>query len=369
MDDSSSRSGRFATGLLFAGSLVVAGLLGEALLALAGVEPARRLRVEVPPEVPWWRCDEGRGCRYVRQHVEDPPRYNAAGFRDADPFRSPTDGDERYRILLLGDSFAYGASAYGPGESFAEIVENELPALLWNAGIPGNGQREELAALRRLQPLLDPDLVLLAFYVNDFEDNLYPPGKHYVFSDGHWILRYRRLASGEMRRLSPEEAYRRAFPQAGTPSEMVATSRVGTLVLRAISRFRSSLRSQESGGATSASTGSSAPEIPGRAVTGELLERIREETITGGSELLVLVIPSRADVAEPGPRYSAALELCGELALRCLTVRDLLRLEDYDRDHPLDSHWNATGHAKVGNALTEAIRELRSGCRTTGEET
>lgn len=362
MDRSSSWRGRLATGLLFLASLTLACGLGEALLTLAGVEPTHRLRVEVPRQAPWWHCEDGRGCRYRREQVDDPRRYNEAGFRDADPFRPPEKDEGRYRIFLLGDSFAFGASAYGRGESFAEILESTLPALLWNTGIPGNGQREELVALRELQPLLEPDLVLLAFYMNDFDDNLYPPGKHYVFSDGQWILRYRRLASGETRELTPAQAYRRAFRVAESPREMLGTTRVGTLFLRAIDRLRASLRP-----AATAPESSATHRLPGRDATRRLLDQLRDEAVAGGSEFLMLVIPSRADLESPSPRYSTALELCRELTLRCLTVRDLLRREDYDRDHPLNSHWNTVGHGKVGRALTRAVRELRSATTRTTE--
>ncbi|MCS6886236.1 MAG: GDSL-type esterase/lipase family protein [Acidobacteriota bacterium] len=83
------------------------------------------------------------------------------------------------RILTLGDSFVFGLGVQR-SQTFQTFLERELskrlsrPVEVINAGVPGYGTCHELVLLERLLPVLQPDLVLLCFYVgNDLVDNLH----------------------------------------------------------------------------------------------------------------------------------------------------------------------------------------------------
>jgi hypothetical protein len=83
-----------------------------------------------------------------------------------------------FRILVLGDSFAFGQGVDAES-TFPRLLETELlavrPEVEWqtvNAGTPGYGTDQELALLEEVGWAYEPDLVIVAFFVgNDIDDN------------------------------------------------------------------------------------------------------------------------------------------------------------------------------------------------------
>ena len=228
---------------LFIVSLILGLILSEILLAMIGREPTYRIAFSVPKIVPWWSCDSANGCRYIRDEItKDKWRYNNDGFADSDEFVESRVENNSLRVLLLGDSFATGAAAiYKPeGKGFADILEDEvgktMKAVVWNTGIPGIGQKQQLLTLKQYFPILKPDMVVLAFYMNDFAENLYPVGIHYVYEDGKWINRYAIEPDSEMKVLSPEAAYRRAC-EPRTLKQYLQISRVFCSISKAVEKF------------------------------------------------------------------------------------------------------------------------------------
>jgi hypothetical protein len=96
---------------------------------------------------------------------------NSLGFNDRErPPRSPDSA--AIRVVILGDSFNWG----GRKQNYTHLLEHELaqsqqapPIEILNAGYPMTHTGDQLALLKRTLPLLDPDLVVLAFFTgNDF---------------------------------------------------------------------------------------------------------------------------------------------------------------------------------------------------------
>jgi hypothetical protein len=96
---------------------------------------------------------------------------NSMGFKDVEFRREKGDA---YRVVALGDSFAFGVVPYGSG--FLELVEDRLRGHgrrveILNFGIRGIGPWQYLEVLVDEALGFDPDGVLLCFYVgNDFQD-------------------------------------------------------------------------------------------------------------------------------------------------------------------------------------------------------
>lgn len=96
---------------------------------------------------------------------------NSMGFRDSE--LNAVKGDDEIRILVLGDSIT--SSEYLPKEqSYTEIVESELESNLAgrrveviNSGVMDIGTVEEISILEERGLDTQPDLILLAFYLND----------------------------------------------------------------------------------------------------------------------------------------------------------------------------------------------------------
>ncbi|MEW6074594.1 MAG: GDSL-type esterase/lipase family protein [Planctomycetota bacterium] len=98
-------------------------------------------------------------------------RINSLGARDVEYAREKPPG--AFRILLLGDSFAFGVGVRLE-DSFAERAERLLNEgssgrryELINFGTPGYDTVEEVRLLETRLLDLDPDLVLVCFFLND----------------------------------------------------------------------------------------------------------------------------------------------------------------------------------------------------------
>ena len=97
---------------------------------------------------------------------------NSRGFKDVEFNTRKAAGT--VRILGLGDSFAFGVVPYE--YNYLTLVERGLNQSrhnveLINMGIPGIGPRDYLSLLVHEGLALDPDRVLVSFFIgNDFEE-------------------------------------------------------------------------------------------------------------------------------------------------------------------------------------------------------
>lgn len=128
-------------------------------------------------------------------------KMNSQGFLDTE-FSSPDDGGDAYRIAALGDSFATGIVPYE--HNFLTGVEESLrdrggDVEVFNLGIPSLGPRDYLSVLIAEGLPLEPDHVLLCFFIgNDFTDNDFdeePRGfqRSYVVTLANYLFTLRKL--------------------------------------------------------------------------------------------------------------------------------------------------------------------------------
>jgi hypothetical protein len=103
-------------------------------------------------------------------------RINEQGFRNR-PIAVSKPADV-YRILVLGDSYVFGWGLQQT-QTFSALLEARLNQTgsrnyeVINAGVPRYGTAQEWLLYKRWVKHLDPDLVILSFYVgNDILDNL-----------------------------------------------------------------------------------------------------------------------------------------------------------------------------------------------------
>jgi hypothetical protein len=97
-------------------------------------------------------------------------QLNSKGFKDVEFEERKTPGT--YRILGIGDSFAFGVVPYAANylTTLEAALRREGKSVeVINMGIPGIGPNEYLALLMREGLPLEPDMVLLSFFIgNDF---------------------------------------------------------------------------------------------------------------------------------------------------------------------------------------------------------
>lgn len=102
-------------------------------------------------------------------------RINGQGFRNDVEFEYENPKNT-FRILVVGDSFTIGYEV-GQNETYAAITQKYLKQKgieveVINAGVSGFGNAEELVFFEQEGLKYKPDVLILGFYENDFDDNM-----------------------------------------------------------------------------------------------------------------------------------------------------------------------------------------------------
>lgn len=272
---------------------------------------------------------------------------NRQGFHDTQEFVASTELQDKLRILALGDSFTFGMSAK-LGKSYIETIESDLPeAVLWNMGIPGTGTRQALESFAVYGPVMQPQLTLLGFYLNDFRDNMVPLHGYLARSDAQEEKWYRwtdRWGNDILLDQATTWYYRehRIDPPASELERMAGTTRLGTLILRLFDVVGDSLYQ---GVRTSREFN----------ITRKYLGELRDATTAADSTLLAILIPHRVDLDGNSESYSAAIRILDELAIPYVDPTGFLD-ESTDYAAKPDVHWNTVGHQKIGALLGSCLQ-------------
>ena len=318
---------------------------------------------ETPLDEALYRACDETGCHFIQErmdaacargHLPDPSRYcmiNRQGFSDTQDFVAGADFDGRIRILALGDSFTWGMSA-DLGKSYVETIEaNFSKGIVWNAGIPGAATREALSVFQAYAPALQPQMAILGFYKNDFQENVMPV-ERWIWQEGGPALGQYQLDSGGMD-LEPQSPWQHTnyfMPPANELQRLIGVTRLGSWALKTINVVW---------------RGCSALDCQLDATRGYLRD-LRDAAAAQDTALLVLLIPHWEDLEADSQHDQAAAQLMKELNLPYLDPRPILDLSDY-ATHP-DDHWNNAGHQKVGTLLSACIEALQIAGDWTGCE-
>jgi len=165
--------------VLLASSLVLSLILGELFVriflgdgitlfpryqaaATYGEFTIRRLR----PETTFWHTSVDGSWKFT---------VNEQGFRDDRDFAYDK-RDDTLRIVVLGDSHTQGFEVR-QDHTYAAVIERYLDSRgleseVINTGVSGFGTAEEAVFLEYEGLRYHPDVVVLGFYANDFDDNI-----------------------------------------------------------------------------------------------------------------------------------------------------------------------------------------------------
>jgi hypothetical protein len=258
-----------------------------------------------------WSYRPGARERHQTSEFDVEVEINARGFRgEAWGAKSGA----RPRVLVLGDSFAFGWGV-AASECFSARLQRSEPRWeVLNAAVSGYGTDQQLLLLERLLPDVQPDLVVAVFCDNDLLENSSPVvyGKHkpyFVVRDGELELR-------------------------GVPVPQAWLERVSYLA-RAVSKsaWERALRERR-------------PD-PDRdwLLTCQLYRRMQR--VLGSVPLLIVSDEQRlADLARE------------ERTLHHLDLRPVFAREARELFFPLDGHWNARAHGLVAEALASGLGPL-----------
>lgn len=149
------------------------------------------LRLAVPGYIPpgldspnIWQYDSKLGWRgrpdinvpFRQESFQVTVQHNSLGHRAKE---YPTARTAKKRMLVLGDSFVwcYGVESR---DCFVDRLEARNPGWeIINIGIAGVGTDQEYLHLQEMLDYYHPDVVMLLFIQNDFQDNVSPENHNY----------------------------------------------------------------------------------------------------------------------------------------------------------------------------------------------
>jgi lysophospholipase L1-like esterase len=252
-----------------------------------------------------------------------PVRTNSLGLRDREFPSGKRDGVRR--VLVLGDSMTLGWGTR-EAETYPKVLEQLLnrdatPYEVINSGVGNYNSSQEVAYFRERGRLLQPDEVILGFYINDAEPTPSPNenvlARHsylYVLASGGWEALMRNLGAKPTL-----DAY-----YAGLYDE----------------------------------------RNPGWRATREALVALSRLCRTEGVPLRVVIIPELHEPNEHYPFLRVHALVKGVLEHEGVPVLDVLdAFAGVDPQSvwvsPGDAHPNARGHAIIANAIYQAMRRDR----------
>jgi lysophospholipase L1-like esterase len=336
--------------VLVASSLFVGGLLAEGLARLLFPQLApRTARI-----TKFWQYDSrygwshnpGASGAFETFGIQTFVKINSKGFRG--PAIDYTRAPNKRRVLVLGDSYVWG---YGVNEDevFTELLRKAMPEVeVVNMGVSGYSTDQELLLYRDEGYKYKADLVTIVLTENDPLGNLLT--QHYIIygkpafqvqDEGLALLNQPVAKTALWKRVASEFATR-------------------SYVLTAANRYLYSKAIQN--GATSAAppnqengNSGAAGEFPRTAeekITLRLLVELKREIAArqGEAELLVVFTED----------LTHSQEIAQYLATFGIPSLDLEK-HIHEKDTSLhlrdDFHWNAEGHKKVAEVLTDRLRE------------
>jgi hypothetical protein len=151
-------------GILIGFVVVLVVGAGEILLRLAQ-PPRASSDIEYVNRNGYWVYPPGRSFHYVNERDE-----TVVIETDDLGYRNPPNAQSEADVLVLGDSFVAAVST-PDGETFVDVIRL-LGHSAYNAGMDGTGTFHQVEALRDLVALVEPNVIVWAFYLgNDFRDN------------------------------------------------------------------------------------------------------------------------------------------------------------------------------------------------------
>lgn len=285
---------------------------------------------------------------------------NSLGLRDREFTLPKPSGTER--ILVLGDSFTWGVGL-DPEETLPKRLESLVaaagrPVEVVNAAEPGHNTVEELLRLEELAPVIEPDLVLLVYNLNDIEyrpelaprrDGNEPPPED---------------AAVPVVEIDPGEDVTRYSRNAGLRGTILALERRSMLVRLLVPRVGNLLRraglleSAEFSWVEKIYQGFT-EENPGWQESRRALGEIARYCRDARCGVLVAVYPLLVELEDYGGMraHSAVTSFCRE---RGIDVVDLLEVFEHT---PAASHWlnvadshpDAEAHDAVARHLLPAV--------------
>lgn len=289
--------------------------------------------------VTYWRYDATLGWAHEPGHygrLKHPDfdidvRINSHGMRDDE---YPVERTGRRRMMVLGDSFGWGFGVEHR-ERFSEIIERRRPG--WeviNASVSGYGTDQELLYLREQGLEFRPDVVLLLFHENDFENNArsveyWYPKPRFVLGDDGLELRNTPVPESTFKQRCNRFFYGRTYV-------------LGRIYAAVGALTRELRRPNWSGGGTATDDGGE--------ITAAILAAMSDDCRHAGARLVIASVPGSALLPE---RLGAIAETIGAPYLPLDAA-----FGDAEVTFEHDGHWTSQGHEIAAGAIESFLESV-----------
>jgi hypothetical protein len=347
---------------------LVAFTLAEAAVRIISPQEVGPVRFAFNPDLGMIPVPYQHGVRHSPGVFDFAYTNNSLGWRGRQEYREQKSTE--YRILMLGDSFTYGIGV-NDDQTFAAQVERDLQANhlsveVMNAGNPGTGTDYALKLFQTRGKKFRPDLTVLCFFCNDFEDN--ERAEYYNISK-----------SGEVtaKPLTGNQGLTKTvlFHLPGY-NWLISWSQAANLVKQAAVNLLANRGPQVNPAATQGLVVSYSKRAGGYAtpanekLTHIYLEELQSAVQRAGGSLIMFYIPMTQEVNQYRRTHTASPD---EQALRRLAVAQGLKLwsltpllalsgQPTDRLYYKEGHWTAAAHSMAAGYMSRIIASrLRSG--------
>lgn len=337
---------------LLIGSTLFALVLGEIAFRLMGwqpmyVSPERDRFWKYDPLLGWAHQPGQEGIFETRQ-FRTFVRINQKGLRDREHAYERS-GDSQ-RILILGDSFAWG---YGveDSERVSQLLEASLGVEVINAGVSGYSTDQELLWLREEGSRYDTDLIILFFTGNDIGHN-----RQQLVNTIYYKPRFVREA-GQLRltgypapRISPQSKFVYLLSQRSALAFYLVQRYFDLL-----SAYREIRANSDNAGPLV--TGASPPD-DSLALTIALLDEVRDIAESKRAQFMIVATDRwwNGSATETYADFMSALRAEGFLVL------DVESRPGFDFEAmtiPDDGHWSKAGHEFVATEIEALIEQAQ----------
>jgi hypothetical protein len=348
---------RFAAGLLLAAlGLLAAFALAEFALRTFAPQRTGPVQWAWDPELGPIPVPNQSGTRSLPGVYAYRYRNNSGGFRGAREWSEAARA--RHRVLLLGDSFAYGIGV-DDEDTFAAVAERRLrdggaDVAVVNAGVGGTGTEYALNLFRKRGAALRPEVVFLAVHANDFEDNC----RHEY---------YERRSDGSLVPVFPKPHPVRTkgwFASSRAYGWLIARSHLANWAKQAW--LNSPLLNRRREGIIAYKADSFQVPPPWRQETDALLAELQGEVERSGARFVLAYVPSFYDTRAMRRAGSASAaeglvaRFCARRGLPFVSFTACLAASrvPLSRLYHLEGHWTAPAHEAAGAEMARALGKL-----------
>lgn len=312
--------------------IILAELSARALFPNWAPTREERVKFWVYDELLGWAHTPNQRARFNHPDFSVEVVTNSQGMRDSEYTVERTG---RSRMLVLGDSFGWGFGVEH-NERFSEILENTHHDWeIINASVSGYGTDQEFLFLKEKGIALRPDVVLLLFYENDFDNNVHAEQcwyfkPYFVIERGQLQLRNVPVPKGTIR----QKLHR------FLAGRMYLGSRIHVAKRCLLALFEPLVRRE---------TGSTEKE-PGDTrgtydVTHYMMRGMNELCKTSGSLFVLVSVPMNTQ------KTAFLEEIAEEQKIPYLPLDAQFKSTPTCVTFPTDGHWNAAGHRSAAKAI------------------